>query len=158
MSMKICARVAVTLFIALSSSALAQSVPEKITISVETSGTVPGFSKAQLNDYLAKHMQEPDVVSWRFIASGKADAPNRVVWKFKTLNMVWKGGSHRGFPSQDHMVSYLKAEVKLFLNGEYQMTMDMHPSVLSGDEDQSLSEMAKRVTKILFDGNQPDQP
>jgi hypothetical protein len=157
--MKICARVAVTLFTALSSSALAQSVPEKIdTISVETSGAVPGFSKAQLNDYLAKHMQEPGIASWRFIAGGKTDAPNRVVWKFKALNLVWKGGAHRGFPSQNHAISYLRAEVKLYLNGEYQMTMDMHPSVLSGDEDQSLSEMAKRVTKILFDGNQPEKP
>ncbi len=155
--MKICAGVAMTL--ALSGNALAQSVPEKNdAIHVETFGTVPGFSQAQLNDYLAKRMQEPGVASWRFIAGGKAAAPNRIVWKFKTLNMVWKGGSHNGFPSQDHAVSYLRAEVKLYLNGEYQMTMDTHPSVLSGDEDQSLSEMAKHVTQALFFENRNGKP
>src|SRR5271169_3891738 len=100
------------------------------TIVIEVSGDdVPGFTKAQLATYLARKMQEEVAAPWHFAAGkpGEETAPNRVVWSFKTLRTVWNGGSHNGFPAPTNSVSYLRAEVKLYLKGAYQMAMDTHP-------------------------------
>lgn len=124
--------------------------PTNNVIYVEVTGEVPGFTQAKLSQYLADQMQKSDNISWHFLPNVKGSSPNRIVWKFRVLNAVWKGGTHMGFPSPSYSMSYLKAEAKLYLNGEYQMTIDTHPSALSGDEDQSIAEMARQVVHTFF--------
>lgn len=130
------------------------------TIVIVVSGDVPGFTKAQLVDYLAQKMREETATPWHFVAGkpGEDTAPNRVVWSFKTLRKVWKGGEHNGFPSPTHSETYLRAEVKLYLQGAYQMTMDTHPSVSNGADDKVLSEMVHHAAHALFVENKPDMP
>ena len=134
--------------------------PESSTIVVEVSGTVPGYTQAQLAGYLARRMQEEIAAPWHFVASQPAGqtAPNRAVWSFKTLRKVWKGGSHSGFPSPVNLETYLRAEVKLYLNGNYQMTMDTHPSVGDEPDNKALSGMVHDAAHALFIENRPETP
>jgi hypothetical protein len=72
------------------------------------------------------------------------------------LKKVWKGGSHSDFPSPANQETYLRAEVKLYLNGNYQMTMDTHPSVGNKPEDKALFGMVHDVAHALFIENKTD--
>jgi hypothetical protein len=128
------------------------------TVIVEASGRVPGLTQAQLTAYLALKMREEITAPWQFSAgqAGTLPPPNRVVWSFKTLRVEWKGGSHRGFPSPTHSVSHVSAEVKLYLNNTYQMTMLVQPSLSGGSNDRVLSEMVHNVAHTLFVENKPD--
>ena len=125
---------------------------------VEASGNVPGFTHAQLGAYLASRMHEETTASWEFLAGqpGAAPAPNRVVWSFRTLRTEWKGGSHKGFPSPTSSVTYLSAEVKMYLNNTYQMTMSVRPSVNGRSDDKALGEMVRNVAHGLFLENRGD--
>lgn len=120
------------------------------TIHVEASGDVPGFTQSELAKYLALQMQKSNATDWRFLPNGTASSLNRIVWKFKLLNILWKGGTHNGFPSPSYSISYLKAEATLYLDGEYQMAIDMHPTVLSGDDGQSIADMARQAAHTFF--------
>ena len=138
------------------------SLPEKqdsSTILIELSGKVPGFTQEQLSAYLVRKMQEEVASSsWHFV-EGKSPGesyPNKVVWSFKSILKVWEGGTHNGFPSPPNSISYLKAEVKLYLMGSYQMTIDAHPTVNSGEGDKELSDMVHSVARKLFVENKPD--
>ncbi|HXX11380.1 MAG TPA: hypothetical protein VEK05_07650 [Burkholderiales bacterium] len=126
---------------------------------VEASGSVPGFTHAQLGAYLASRMHEETAASWEFLASqpGAATAPNRVVWSFRTLRTEWKGGSHKGFPSPTSSVTYLSAEVKMYLNNTYQMAMSVRPSVNGRSDDKALGEMVRNVAHSLFFENRADE-
>jgi len=144
---------------------VAQAAPpstslESETVVVETSGHVPGFTQRQLAVFLALKMHEETAAPWQFSAgqSGMVEAPNRVLWSFKTLRVEWKGGSHKGFPSPTQSVTHISAEVKLYLKNIYQMTMLTQPSVTGGSEDRVLSEMVHKVSHTLFVANQPDMP
>jgi len=126
---------------------------------VEASGTVPGFTSGQLNAYLARRMQEEAVAPWQFSPrkQGSAPAPNRVVWAFKSLRVDWKPGAHKGFPSPTNSVTYLSAEVKLYLKDTYQMTMITQPTVSGGSDDDVLAEMVHKVAHTLFVENEPER-
>jgi hypothetical protein len=130
------------------------------TVVVEVSGQVPGFTHMQLVTYLALKMHEEAAAPWQFSAAqpGTAPAPNRVVWSFKTLRVEWKGGSHKGFPSPTHSVSYVSAEVKLYLKDVYQMTMLAQPSVSGGWDDKALSGMVHNVAHTLFVDHKSELP
>jgi len=131
---------------------------EPNTVEIVVSGEIPGFTQAQLADYLTKRTQEEIGTPWHFVAedSGDALAPNRLVWSFKTLRVVWKGGSHMGFPSPSYSETSLSAEVKLYLKGNYQTTiLDTNPLVSSEFEDKSLNKMVHYVTHELSVENTP---
>jgi hypothetical protein len=124
------------------------------------SGQVPGFSQEQLTGFLVEKMQQESPPPWHFVA-GKAGAktagqnigewaPNRVVWQFKTLRKVWGGSAHNGFPAPSHAVTYLRAEAKLYLKDDYQMTVDTHPSVGGADSREALSDIVHDVARALF--------
>ncbi len=136
----------------------ATATTESRTIMVDVSGKVPGFTQDQLSAFLARKMQEETSSSWHFVEGkpGEEAYPNRVVWSFKSLRKVWEGGTHNGFPAPTNSVTYLRAEVKLYLKGSYQMTMDTHPSVGSGADDKALSEMVHSAAHALFIENKPD--
>ncbi len=128
---------------------LAKQAP--LAIGVQTAGAVPGFASTSLSAYLVQKMGEEPIPAWHFFVETSASVPpDRVVWNFKTLRMVWKGGSHSGFPSQNHAVSYLSAEVKLYLNDVYQATMVVYPSIGDVDENQELADMARQVARAFY--------
>ena len=131
---KILRSVAIFLAAILSHVATAATLPsaaDSKTVVVEASGVVPGFTSAQLNAYLAGRMREETPAPWQFSfrKQGAARAPNRVVWAFKSLRVAWKPGAHKGFPSPTNSVTYLSAEVKLYLKDTYQMTMITQPTI-----------------------------
>ncbi len=121
-------------------------------IVIEINGHVPGFSQAQLSQFLVRKLQEDTASHWHFSAANQVEHefPNRLVWSFKTIDHVWKGGSHMGFSSPPRSETYLRSEVKLYLNNDYQMTLDMHPSMMSGGDRNELSEMASKVAHAMF--------
>lgn len=131
--------------------------PDSNTVVVEASGNVPGFTPAQLTTYLARRMHEETPSPWQFSARrpGGASAPNRVVWSFKALHVEWKPGAHKGFPAPTNSVTYLSAEVKLYLKDKYQMTMITQPSVSGGSDDAAVAEMVHNVAHSLFVQNEP---
>jgi len=131
--------------------------PDSNTVVVEASGHVPGFTSPQLTAYLARRMREETPLPWQFSAQkpGAASAPNRVVWSFKTLRVEWKPGAHKGFPTPTNSVSYLSAEVKLYLRDIYQVTMLTQPSVSGGVDDAVVAEMVHNVARSLFVQNEP---
>jgi hypothetical protein len=136
----------------------ASTAPGPHTVVIETFGNIPGFTQAQLAAYLALRMHDETPTPWEFLAGqpGAAPAPNRVVWSFKTLRTEWKGGSHKGFPSPSNSVTYLSAEVKMYLNNTYQMTTSIRPSVRGQSDDRALAEMVHNVARSLFVENKPD--
>ncbi len=136
--------------------AQAQSTPDtkpmpQTLVHVASIGSVPGFTTKQLNAYLAKAMQKASPPSLRMTAEPAitADA-QQVIWTFKLLRTVWKGGMHSGFPAPNNSVLYLSAEVRSYVAGEYQMTLAVHPSIVSGDANQSLADMATYAAHVLF--------
>jgi hypothetical protein len=141
-------------------AAAPSSSPDPDTVVIEVSGYVPGFTQQELAAWLARKMQDEVAAPWHFAAEkpGEKTAPNKVVWSFSVLKKVWKGGMHNGFPGQTNSVSYLGAEVKLYLKGVYQMTMDTHPSVSNGPNDEALSQMVHEAAHALFIKNRDDTP
>jgi hypothetical protein len=148
-------RAAMVLFCLLSSilyPLVASAAADATTVVVEVSGSVPGLSQAQLSGFLVSKMQQESPSAWHFAAgkAGEQAPPNRVVWSFKTLRKVWGGSSHNGFPAPGHAVTYLRAEAKLYLQGDYQMTMDTHPSVGGENSMDALSDIVHNVSRALF--------
>jgi hypothetical protein len=141
-----------------SADASASEGQESETVAIEVSGQVPGFTQTQLSAYLARKLQEENLLPWRFAegVSGSENFPNRVVWLFKTLRKVTKSRGFMGAPGQTNSITYIKAEVKLYIKGAYQMTMDTHPSVSYGDDDKVLSDMVHNAAHVLFIENKPD--
>lgn len=128
--------------------------PQSTPIVVEVQGDVPGFTHAQLLAFLARKTEEAAGAPWRFaVGQDGATAPNRIVWSFKTLRTLWKGGSHSGFPSPSYSETYLHAEVKFYLADAYQMTMIAQSSVYGGDK--ALSKMVQTVSHAMFVENKP---
>ena len=131
--------------------------PGAYTVAVEATGTVPGLTPEQLGVYLADRMHGEAGTLWEFTAGkGQLPAPpNRVVWSFKTERVTWKGGGHRGFPAPSRSVTYLSAEVKLYLNDAYQTTILVEPTVTGGPDDTALAEMVRYVAHALFVEKKP---
>jgi hypothetical protein len=131
--------------------------PDSNTVVVEASGNAPGFTSAQLTTYLVRRMHEETPPPWQFSARkpGAASAPNRVVWSFKSLHVEWKPGAHKGFPTPTNSVTYLSAEVKLYLKDIYQITMITQPSVSGGPDDAAVEDMVHNVAHSLFVQNEP---
>ena len=144
-------------------SAVAAAAPDRAsqgayTVVVEATGTVPGFTPEQLVVYLVDRMHEGAGAPWEFTWAKPEVSPrlNRVVWSFKTERVIWKGGGHRGFSSPSSSLTYLSAEVKLYLNDAYQSTVLVQPTVVGGTDDIAMAEMVRYVTRALFVENKPD--
>jgi hypothetical protein len=136
--------------------ALASQIDRNV-IDVEVTGMVPGFTQEQLGAFLAQKIREESPAPWRFAVGQKGiQLPNRIVWSFKTLREVWKGGTHSGFPSQTNSLTYLRAEVKFYLNDAYQMTLDMHPTISGNTDNHVLAEMVHDAVHSFFVENTPD--
>jgi len=127
-------------------SAMADDTP---TMTIQVTGTVERLSDHQLAAQLASTMAA-DNVQWRFVPDGAPNtaAPNRLVWSFKMTHLVWPGGSHKGFPGPSVSANCLSAEVKLFLNSDYQTTLRTDPMICNRTEE-ALERMAHDAVQIL---------
>ena len=141
-----------------SADTIASAGQEADTFVIEVTGLVPGFTQPQLSAYLTRKLQEENLGPWRFVEGGAASEnfPNRVVWTFKSLRKVMKSRGFMGSPGETNSITYIKAEVKLYIKGAYQMTMDTHPSVSNGADDKVLSDMVQNAAHVLFVENKPD--
>ena len=127
-------------------SAIAQSSASDVV--VEVTGDVPGFANQdQLARFLADKMTGA-TPSWHFVtAAGPSKPQNRVEWTFKTVKVVWPGGTSRGVRLATVSRTYVKTEVRLYLQDHYQMTMSSQSS--ADDTKTELVEMAANVTHSL---------
>ncbi len=124
-----------------------------ITLKVEASAGLPGFNRADLSRYLASHMAEASLADWRFEVAENGPAPDRVEWSFK-LN-PYAGGEVRRSGTQGrsfHVRRPITIEARLYLNGEYQVTVEKQAIIDegSGRNDPHLAEAVASVTQNLL--------
>jgi hypothetical protein len=124
-----------------------------ITLKVEASNGLPGFNRADLPRYLASHMAEASLADWRFEAAENGPAPDRVEWSFK-LNPYAGGEVRRSGPDgrSFHVRRPITIEVRLYLNGEYQVAVEKQAIIDegSGRNDPHLAEAVASVTQNLL--------
>jgi hypothetical protein len=124
-----------------------------ITLKVEASNALRGFSRTELSRYLASHMAEAKFTDWRFEAAEDGPAPDRVEWSFK--RNPYAGGEVRRFGPEGrsfHVRRLITIEVRLYLNGEYQFTVEKQAIIDedSGRGDPQLAEAVASVTQNLL--------
>jgi hypothetical protein len=132
-----------------SSHAAAQTSPAEVV--VEVTGEVPGFAgQDQLARFLAEKMTGASP-SWRFVATAASPSKpqNRVEWTVRTVKVVWPGGTSRGVRLATVSHTYLKCEVRLYLQDHYQMTMSGESGADDGPTNSGLAEMAANVARTL---------
>jgi hypothetical protein len=124
-----------------------------ITLQVEASNELPGFSRTNLSHYLASHMGEANFADWRFEVAEDGPAPDRVEWSFK--RNPYAGGEVRRFGPEGrsfHVRRPITIEARLYLNGEYQVTVEKQAVIdeRSGRNDPHLPEAVASVTQNLL--------
>ncbi|HVW74119.1 MAG TPA: hypothetical protein VHC39_10810 [Rhizomicrobium sp.] len=129
------------------------------TVAVIATGNLPGFRIQEAAPWLAERMAAAGLDHWRLVPGDPArPAPNRIEWEFEVL--PYAGGEVRRFfpmaESQGPMDVHLQgrhrlisAEVKLFLDGEYQTVTLAQDEVKGGADDQDLIEFIVRATRML---------
>ena len=147
---------AATIVFLLLASACVEAAPDR-AVAIEVSGTVPGFTHPELIAYLAERLREGVGAPWEFGAGNEeaSPSPNRVVWSFRAIRVIWPGGAHRGVSSPSHSLTYLSVEVKLYLNDAYQATILAEPTISGGRDDGALAEVVRYVAHALFAESQP---
>ena len=116
-------------------------------IVIEVVGHVPGYEDEELGKFLAQGLQQEMPSPWHFITLEHAqnNAVNRVVWSFKALETMHKDA--HTLPAYTEI--YLRVEVKLYKNGQYEMTINIHPTLQKGDRDKAILEMVHTVAQAL---------
>ena len=123
-----------------------------LPLAVEATGELPGFRIADAAPWLASRMNDAELLDWQFSARKNASAaPDRIEWRFAL--QPYAGGQVRRFiplPAQKvgagRMVA---AEVRLFLDGQYQTATIGQEVVQGGDEDAALAGLIVRLTRQL---------
>lgn len=126
------------------------------TIAVEADGELPGFDTAAAAPWLAAQMNQAGIAGWHFVARDPGlAAPDRVEWRFELLPYAG-GGVRQYFPQTNggtlrarHLVS---AEVRLFLNGQYETMTLAQEAVAGGGQDPALSAFIIRAVQMLDNG------
>jgi hypothetical protein len=158
LSLAIVAALALPAAAVAASRAIAQ--PSASPVVVEVIGDVPGFAdQDQLARFLADKMTGASP-SWRFVpASASPSKPlSRVEWTFKTVKVVWPGGTARGVRLATASRTYLKCEVRLYLQDHYQMTMSGQSSADDGPTNTGIAEMAANVARTLVASAEASKP
>ena len=124
-----------------------------ITLKVEASNGLPGFNRADLSRYVASHLAEAGLADWRFEVAENGPALDWVEWSFK-LN-PYAGGEVRRSGTQGrsfHVRRPITIEARLYLNGEYQVTVEKQAIIDegSGRNDPHLAEAVGSVTQNLL--------
>ncbi len=136
--------------------ARAAAAPKTIALSVEASGALPGFRAADASPYLAEMMAKAHVEGWEFVPAAPTAAPaaNRVEWRFR-LN-PYAGGSIRQIipiPALSRVFGIhrlLTAELRLYLDGDYQTTSFGEATIQGGAADKELAAFIAKLTQNLL--------
>jgi hypothetical protein len=124
-----------------------------IILNVEASNGLPGFNRADLSRYLASHMAEAGLADWRFEVAENGPVSDWVEWSFK-LNPYAGGEVRRSRPEARsfHLRRPITIEARLYLNGEYQVTVEKQAIIDegSGRNDPHLAEAVASVTQNLL--------
>lgn len=123
------------------------------TVSVETQGFLPGLGKAELPAHIATQMNGANAGAWRFVANG--NAPDRVVWSFKTGPSANGAVRTYGFSRamMERLVGahhFVTIEAKLYLKGDYQCGDYETATIGPQMPDSELSATIVRMTRILM--------
>jgi len=157
---RILASLALASALLLSAPAQAQNQPP-VTVAVQASGELPGFRIEEAWPYLAAQMAGAGIGSWHFVPRDMgAAAPNRIEWNFEVL--PYAGGQVRRFfpmPETRGLDMHLQgthrlisAQVKLYLDGQYQTVTVGQEAVQGGDTDPDLGAFLVRLTRTLESG------
>ena|ERR1700756_1185874 len=124
-----------------------------ITLKVEASNGLPGLNRADLSRYLASHMTKAGLADWRFEVAENGPPPDRVEWSFK-LNPYAGGEVRRSRPEARsfHVRRPITIEARLYLNGEYQVTVEKQAMIDEGGGRNAphLAEAVASVTQNLL--------
>jgi hypothetical protein len=125
-------------------------------LTVVVQGWVPGFGKPELPPFIANEMNEAGVADWRFVpaASDAQPAPNRIEWRFKPN--PYAGGITLHRPGGEREIDQtfgvhrpISVEVRLYLNGEYQLLESAQPTLQGGARDRDLQQEIISLTRML---------
>jgi hypothetical protein len=126
------------------------------TLRVATSDTLPGFHVGDLPRYLAQQMSRVMLSEWRFEPAAAAASPalDRVEWSFKLS--PYAGGEELSFvrPNMAQRIfgahRPVTVEARLYLNGEYQTTVEQQATIEGGPDDPDLAAAVAQVTRNLL--------
>lgn len=135
--------------------AQAQTMPGDIILHVGTGDDLPGFRQSDEAQYLADQMQASGVKGWRFVAEAPSRLSGaRIEWHF-TADPYAGGEVRQFFPiagvrkmfGARHLIT---AEVRLYLDGQYQTLMYGQANVAGGAKDPDLAAFVTRMTQGLL--------
>jgi hypothetical protein len=131
--------------------------PRKFTtLSVDASGSLPGFSTVEARQYLAQEMAKGAGAGWTFTPApqGGSPAPDRIEWRFR-LDPYAGGGIRQIIPipsvkrlfGTHHLIS---VEARLYLDGEYETMTFGEATVSGGGQDAELAGLIDRLTRNIL--------
>jgi hypothetical protein len=130
-----------------------------LSVLVEIDGSVPGFTKEQLSEYLCKQMEASHLTGWHFVPTTLApmggDQPsNRIVWYFKPLPYGGGGTRYIGPAMSKARELFgvgraISIDAKVFLNDEFEATTFDQVTVKGGQDDPGLAASVQKIMKSV---------
>jgi hypothetical protein len=146
-------------------AAFAASPDSGTVLSVSVQGWLPGFDTKDLPPFIAEEMNAAAVAGWRFAPAGDgaSQAPNRVEWRFKPNPYAGGPTLHRlGFVREIDQIfgvhRPISVEVRLYINGEYQLLESAEPTLQGGTRDPDLRKQIVTLTQSLASAANPGTP
>jgi hypothetical protein len=122
------------------------------TLTVISSGRLPGFALADIPAYLSREMAEATLDDWLFepIAADFSPPADRVEWSFRVDGD--KGAADPPISDNRRFVPrrLLVAEVRLYLNGQYQTVTSAQVDIYGGVRDEELAAFVRRLSQSLL--------
>ncbi len=130
-----------------------------LPVVVEIDGSVPGFSKDELESYLCQQLTASHLTGWHFYPTSMAptggDQPsNRIVWHFKPL--PYGGGATRyigpALSKARELFGVGRAlgiDAKIFLNDQFEATTFDQVTVKGGKDDPGLAAAIQKIMKSV---------
>jgi AcrB/AcrD/AcrF family len=123
-----------------------------LTVGVQVDGTLPGFHRSEVPQYVARHMEGAGLAGWRFKpVSGGGKPAHRVEWSFKLA--PYAGGEVRSFGPRRHTLGVRRSiaiEARLYLHGKYQKSLSARVVIERGTHDPDLAAVVASLTQNLF--------
>jgi len=130
-----------------------------LAVLVEIEGSVPGFTKDELSNYLCRQMTASHLTGWHFLPTSMAttggDQPsNRIVWHFKLLPYAGGGTRYIGPAMSKARELFgvgrpVSIDAKIFLNDEFEATTFDQATIKGGPDDPGLAAAVQKVMKSV---------
>jgi len=132
---------------------------QPLPVLVEIDGSVPGFTKDELETYLCQQLTASHLTGWRFLPTSLAptggDQPsNRIVWHFKQLPYAGGGTRYIG-PAMSRAKELfgvgraVSIDAKIFLNDEFEATTFDEVTIKGGPNDAGLAAAIQKIMKSV---------